>query len=86
MDGTGGESIYGESFDDENFKHLHDKPWLLAMANCGEKNTNGSQFYITSCKAPWLDGMNVVFGELEGDDSKTVADIIIQDYGEEKND
>ena len=46
-DGTGGESIYGEYFSDENHLHKHDKPYKLAMANLGEKNTNSSQFFIT---------------------------------------
>ncbi|GME67300.1 unnamed protein product [[Candida] boidinii] len=58
-----GPSIYGASFDDENFKLKHDKPGRLAMANSG-KNTNGSQFYITSIVAAWLDGHHVVFGQL----------------------
>ena len=51
-DGTGGESIYGKYFDDENFKHPHDKPYLLAMANLGEPNTNSSQFIITTAECP----------------------------------
>ena len=63
-DGTGGESIYGYSFDDENFTHHHDAPYKVAMANCGEPNTNSSQFYITFAETHWLDGENVVFGEV----------------------
>ncbi len=51
-DGSGGESIYGRYFSDENFKHPHNKGYLLAMANCGEKDTNSSQFYITLNKTP----------------------------------
>ncbi len=62
--GTGGESIYGQSFKDENFWHKHDKPYKVAMANLGERDTNSSQFYITSKPCPWLDGMHVVFGEV----------------------
>ncbi|KAJ8672544.1 hypothetical protein QAD02_003803 [Eretmocerus hayati] len=94
--GTGGKSIYGAKFSDENFHLKHTEPGILSMANAGP-NTNGSQFFITCVKTSWLDGKHVVFGKVvEGLDvvrkleamgsqsGKTSKKIVVSDCGELK--
>jgi cyclophilin family peptidyl-prolyl cis-trans isomerase len=95
--GTGGKSIYGNKFEDENFKMKHTEPGLLSMANAGP-NTNGSQFFITTVVTSWLDGKHVVFGKVtkgldvvkaveavgSSPSGKTSKKVVIEDCGEVK--
>lgn len=94
-DGTGGESIYGLKFEDENLELKHERKGMLSMANAGP-NTNGSQFFITTTRTPHLDGKHVVFGKVlkgmgvvrsvehvvTGENDRPVQDVVVVDCGE----
>lgn len=94
-DGTGGESIYGLKFEDENFELKHERKGMLAMANTGP-NTNGSQFFITTTRTSHLDGKHVVFGKVikgmgvvrsvehvtTGENDLPTLDVTVEDCGE----
>ncbi|XP_068637048.1 peptidyl-prolyl cis-trans isomerase CYP40-like isoform X2 [Aristolochia californica] len=94
-DGTGGESIYGSKFDDENLELKHERKGMLSMANSGP-NTNGSQFFITTTRTSHLDGKHVVFGKVvkgmgvvraiehtpTGENGCPTSDVVIVDCGE----
>jgi len=92
--GTGGKSIYGERFNDEDFSLPHTGKGILSMANAGP-NTNGSQFFICTVDTPWLDGKHVVFGKVTkgldvvdkleavgSDNGATRVPVVVADCGE----